>query len=148
MLEQLLADLAGEYPAFREVFLDERDIYLTNSLQAAALSKLRSKGYEALVETPEPLKIVGVVGIGHVPGITRLWPHDQQPFLKDIITIPPPSMTSKVIKYSYKISLLAFGGYLVYKYVPMPKLLRENIHVIVQKVITNVNDTGFRYTLH
>lgn len=44
MLEQLLADMAGEYPAFGEVFLDERDIYLTNSLQAAALSKLKPKG--------------------------------------------------------------------------------------------------------
>lgn len=40
MLEQLLADLAGEYPAFGEVFLDERDIFLTHSLQAAAQSVL------------------------------------------------------------------------------------------------------------
>lgn len=43
MLEQLLAELAGEYPAFREVFLDERDIYLTNSLQAAATLKIKLK---------------------------------------------------------------------------------------------------------
>lgn len=43
MLEQLLADMAGEYPAFGEVFLDERDIYLTNSLQAAAMMKLKPK---------------------------------------------------------------------------------------------------------
>lgn len=46
MLEQLLAELAGEYPAFREVFLDERDIYLTNSLQAAAQAKLKPKNRE------------------------------------------------------------------------------------------------------
>lgn len=39
MLEQLLAELAGDYPAFREVFLDERDIYLTNTLQVAATAK-------------------------------------------------------------------------------------------------------------
>lgn len=39
MLEQLLADLSGEYPAFREVFLDERDIFLTSSLQSAAEAK-------------------------------------------------------------------------------------------------------------
>lgn len=43
MLEQLLAELAGEYPAFREVFLDERDIYLTHSLQAAATLKLKTR---------------------------------------------------------------------------------------------------------
>lgn len=46
MLEQLLADLAGEYPAFREVFLDERDIYLTNSLQMAVMSKYKQEGQE------------------------------------------------------------------------------------------------------
>lgn len=40
MLEQLLAELAGEYPALGEVFLDERDIFLTHSLQAAAQSIL------------------------------------------------------------------------------------------------------------
>lgn len=43
MLEQLLSEMAGEYPAFGEVFLDERDIYLTYSLQAAASSKLKAK---------------------------------------------------------------------------------------------------------
>lgn len=97
----------------------------------------------------EPIRVVGVVGIGHVPGITRLWPEDQKPFLKDIITVPPPSITSRVIKYSFKISLLAFGGFLVYKYVPMPGFLRENVHVIVQKVISNVKtDTGLKYTFH
>lgn len=144
MLEQLLAELAGEYPAFREVFLDERDIFLTNSLQMAALSKWKQElgGGEAQME---PIRVVGVVGIGHVPGITRLWPEDQKPFLRDIITIPPPSITSRVIKYSFKISLLAFSGFLVYKYVPMPGFLRENVHVIVQKVISNVKtDTGDR----
>lgn len=36
MLEQILEELAGEYPAFREVLLDERDIYLTNTLQTVA----------------------------------------------------------------------------------------------------------------
>lgn len=40
MLEQLLAELAGDYPAFGEVLLNERDIFLTHSLQAAATSQL------------------------------------------------------------------------------------------------------------
>lgn len=44
MLEQLLADLAGEYPAFGEVFLDERDVFLTYSLQAAAQPILAPEG--------------------------------------------------------------------------------------------------------
>ncbi|KAJ8976884.1 hypothetical protein NQ317_016483 [Molorchus minor] len=118
---------------FREVFLDERDIYLTNSLQVAAESDIRPKVQEGNADSSEPLKVVGVVGIGHVPGITRLWPHDQKTYLKDIVTVPPPSLTSKFIRYSYKVSLLAFGGYLIYRYVPVPKIVKEHVHVFVQK---------------
>lgn len=47
MLEQLLADLAGEYPTFGEVFLEERDVYLTHSLQMAAVDKLRPSPKES-----------------------------------------------------------------------------------------------------
>lgn len=47
MLEQLLTELAGEYPGFQDVFLNERDIFLTHSIQAAAYSaikKIRARG--------------------------------------------------------------------------------------------------------
>lgn len=50
MLEQLLADLAGEYPAFREVFLDERDIFLTNSLQMATLSRWKQEESASMLD--------------------------------------------------------------------------------------------------
>lgn len=36
MLEQLLTEMAGEYPTLGEVFIDERDAYLTYTLQCAA----------------------------------------------------------------------------------------------------------------
>lgn len=36
MLEQLFAELGADYPMLRKALLDERDIYLTNSLQLAA----------------------------------------------------------------------------------------------------------------
>ncbi|CAH1117931.1 unnamed protein product, partial [Phaedon cochleariae] len=150
MLEQLLADLAGEYPAFREVFLDERDIYLTNSLQAAALSKLKPKGRDAPLEAPsESLRIVGVVGIGHVPGILKLWPHPQEKYIKAIVTIPPPSVTSQVIRYAYKMALLACGGYLIYRYVPVPRMLRENSHTLAEKVLAGMRtESVFRFSLN
>ncbi|KAJ8956879.1 hypothetical protein NQ318_014296 [Aromia moschata] len=148
MLEQLLADLAGEYPAFREVFLDERDIYLTYSLQDAAQAKLAPKGQE-VSETPEPKRVVGVVGIGHVPGITRLWSRDQQPFVKDILTIPPQTVTNKVIRYTSKASLLVFGGYLIYRYAPVPTVFRENALLFVQKVMSGIKtDSTIKYTIH
>lgn len=41
MLEQLLADMSDEYPVLGTVFVDERDVYLTYSLQQAACSNLQ-----------------------------------------------------------------------------------------------------------
>jgi pheromone shutdown protein TraB len=150
MLEQLLTELAGEYPAFRDVFLNERDIFLTNSLQAAAASAQRKiKSREEAGDASEPIRIVGVVGIGHVPGIIKLWPKDQKPFIAEIMSIPPPSLTSKVVRLTLRISLLTFGGYLVYRFVPVPKMLKENVHLVFHKLLTNVKgNTEFKYVLH
>ncbi|XP_030752354.1 traB domain-containing protein [Sitophilus oryzae] len=147
MLEQLLADLAGEYPAFREVFLDERDIYLTNSLQAAARIKPSAKPGEIIPD--EPLKVVGVFGMGHIPGIIRLWNHDQRQYMQDIMTIPPPSLTSKIIRYSFRISLLGLGGYFIYKLIPLPSGFRANFNGLTNKIITSIrfSDT-VKYTLN
>lgn len=36
LLEQLLKEMTGEFPALSRVFVDERDIYLTHSLKTAA----------------------------------------------------------------------------------------------------------------
>lgn len=146
MLEQLLADLAGEYPAFREVFLDERDIYLTNSLQSAAQNGPTLKPGEV---PNENLKIVGVVGIGHTPGIVKLWPQEQRQFVQEIMTVPPPSLTSKIIRFSFRISLLGFGGYIIYKLIPTPKLLKDNFSIFLQKLISNVKiNQSVKYSLN
>lgn len=167
MVEQLLAEMANDHPVIQQVFLDERDIFLTNSLQSAALAKLKPEAGESLPRfrnifvydvffcsavagdsSVEPLKIVGVVGMGHVPGITRLWPTPQQPYIKDILTVPPPSTSSIVIKYTFKMSILAFGGYLVYKYVPVPKVFSENMHLIAHKIVTNVKTAPTLLKMH
>lgn len=97
----------------------------------------------------EPICIVGVVGIGHVPGITKLWSEEQGKYVKAIIEIPPPSMTSKVIKQTYKVSLLAFGGYLIYKYVPVPRFLRDSAQVFAQKIIASIKaENSFRLSIN
>lgn len=35
-IEEMLAEMTGQFPAISEVFVKERDIYLCRSLQAAA----------------------------------------------------------------------------------------------------------------
>lgn len=65
--------------------------------------------------------VVGVVGIGHVPGILKLWPKQQAQYISDIVTVPPPTMCSKVVRVCFKLSILSFGGYLIYRYVPVTR---------------------------
>lgn len=74
MLEDMLEEMAEEFPALKRVFVVERDMYLCHSLQVAAFQPRR-----------EPCRIVGVVGIGHVSGIVEHWgkitPKDIPPLL-------------------------------------------------------------------
>lgn len=86
----------------------------------------------------EPVRVVGVVGIGHVLGITKLWLKDQQPFIKDIIFVPPPSLTSKIVKAGVKLSMAALVCYLIYKFVPVPKTLRVSSGQAFEKVVTRI----------
>ncbi|XP_031344164.1 traB domain-containing protein isoform X2 [Photinus pyralis] len=130
MLEQLLADMAGEYPALGEVFVDERDIYLTHSLQMVSGPRLHKH--------QEPPTVVGVVGMGHVVGITRLWLKDQRPFLANILTIPPPSLSSKIFRITFRLSLLTLGGFVVYRFVPMPKMFRETCRTGFERIVSNI----------
>lgn len=66
LLEEMLAEMTGEFPALSEVFVKERDLYLTHSLQLACLPQRTATGVT-------PVRVVGVVGIGHVSGIVQHW---------------------------------------------------------------------------
>lgn len=96
----------------------------------------------------EPIRVVGVVGLGHVPGITRLWAQPQEGFVKAIMAIPPPSLTSRFVKFSCKVSLFTFGGYLVYRFVPVPRILRENVSGVLQKIMSSVKVEPVRFSIH
>ncbi|KAG7299725.1 hypothetical protein JYU34_016724 [Plutella xylostella] len=103
MLEEMLEEMAGEFPALRRVFVHERDLYLAHSLHVAALQPRN-----------EPCRIVGVVGIGHVSGIVENWgkisAHDIPPLLK----VPPPSLSTRVIRVSVRaacVGALLYAGY-------------------------------------
>ncbi|KAI5645311.1 traB family domain-containing protein [Phthorimaea operculella] len=80
MLEDMLEEMAEEFPALKRVFVVERDMYLCHSLQVAALQPRR-----------EPCRIVGVVGIGHVAGIVEHWGKITPLDIPPLLQIPPPS---------------------------------------------------------
>ena len=54
-------EFSAEFPGLSRVMVDERDMFLVDSLRNAAKT------------TPPNSTIVGVVGIGHVAGIRDKW---------------------------------------------------------------------------
>lgn len=115
LLEEMLAEMAGEFPALGTVFVNERDVFLTHSLQLAALPQRTNTGII-------PVRVVGVVGIGHVPGIVQNWGKVTAGDIPPIMRVPPPTLTSRVLKLTVKASLFGLVVWGVSRIVPLPKL--------------------------
>lgn len=82
-IDNLIKSFGDELPATKRVLIDERDIYLTSSIQ-------RNLGK----------KTVAIVGAGHVPGMLQSFENfipDQK--VKEINFVPPPSTVSKIAPY-------------------------------------------------
>lgn len=114
LLEEMLAEMTGEFPELSQVFVTERDIYLAYSLQMAALPQLSPLSHE--VATPST--VVGVVGIGHVPGIKERWGKVKDEDIPAILHIPESSNTSKIIRKCLRFSVYGLGLYGIYKILP------------------------------
>lgn len=112
LLEKLMAEMAGEFPAFSDVFVKERDLYLCHSLQVAALPITQDIGNHAHIQ---PLKVVGVVGIGHAAGIAENWGKVRPEDIPTILKIPPTSLGTRVLKIGIKYGLIGCTLYAVYK---------------------------------
>lgn len=82
LLEEMLAEMTGEFPALSKVFVYERDTYLAYSLwlSASPVPKFEAPaGYN-------PTIVVAVVGIGHVPGIVKQWGKVTEEDVKPLLT--------------------------------------------------------------
>ncbi|XP_023722994.1 traB domain-containing protein isoform X2 [Cryptotermes secundus] len=123
LLEEMLAEMAGEFPALGTVFVNERDVFLTHSLQLAALPQRTNSGVV-------PVRVVGVVGIGHVPGIVQHWGKVTAGDIPPIMKVPPPTLTSRVLKLTVKASLFGLVVWGVSRIVPLPKSLPNSIDTI------------------
>ncbi|XP_063705333.1 traB domain-containing protein isoform X2 [Culicoides brevitarsis] len=110
LLEELMKEMTAEFPAFGDVFVKERDLYLCHSLQLATLS-----------QQGRPTKSVGIVGIGHVEGIAKNWGKVNQNQIQEILTIPPTSMSNKVFLFTIKYGILSLIGFGLLKFVK-PKI--------------------------
>ncbi|GFQ82037.1 traB domain-containing protein [Trichonephila clavata] len=121
LLEEMLAEMTGEFPELSQVFVTERDIYLTYSLQMAARPQLSPRSPDVAT----PTIVVGVVGIGHVPGIKERWGKVKDEDIPPILHIPDPSLTSKIIRQTIRWSVVGLGLYGVYKVFPRSLVPRK-----------------------
>ncbi|XP_073644127.1 traB domain-containing protein isoform X6 [Tursiops truncatus] len=140
LLEQMMAEMIGEFPDLHRTIVSERDIYLTYMLRQAArrLELPRASDGEdglrrsrwgptrasrvggadaSLSPAAEPRKcvpsvVVGVVGMGHVPGIEKNWTTDLN--IQEIMTVPPPSVCGRVSWLAAKAAFLGLLGYGLY----------------------------------
>jgi pheromone shutdown protein TraB len=114
LLEEMLAEMTGEFPELSHVFVKERDIYLTYSLQMSAIPQPSPHSGDTVC----PSYVVGVVGIGHVPGIKEHWGKVTEKDISPIMRIPETSLTSKIIRKSIRLSFVGLGIYGIYKVFP------------------------------
>uniref|UniRef100_A0A183EVG9 TraB domain containing n=1 Tax=Gongylonema pulchrum TaxID=637853 RepID=A0A183EVG9_9BILA len=82
MLEGLLKEMAGEFPLLSKIFVEERDLYMTNALHTLLrkttfnkrVAWFKANAIHDVVSVPwQPVSVVAVVGMGHVPGIISSW---------------------------------------------------------------------------
>lgn len=110
MLEELLDQMTDEYPVFRDVLVNERDLYLCHSLSIAALPTISP--YDGKLK---PVTVVGVVGIGHTAGIVKTWGNVDESKLGSIMTIPKASLSNRAFRVTFKYGVLTLIGYGIYR---------------------------------
>ncbi|KAH8374774.1 hypothetical protein KR200_005763 [Drosophila serrata] len=118
LLEKLMQEMAGEFPAFSDVFVRERDIFLCHSLQLAALPQA-APGAQQI----RPVRVVGVVGIGHANGIAKMWGTVDPKKIPAILEIPPASIGQRICTYTLKYGLIGLGCYGAFRFL-RPRMTR------------------------
>ena len=106
MVELLMGEFGSEFPSLMEVFVSERDQILAYSLMRAANCTQQPYG--------QPVTVVGVMGMGHIPGVKANWMQNVD--VQHLLTTPAPSLTSRVIRYSVRIGIVGVclaGAFLV-----------------------------------
>ena len=116
LLHDMLAEMAGEFPGLSSVFVNERDIFLAHSLQMAADAIPRGR----VISDLSPRTVVGVVGIGHLPGIVEKWGTVTQEQVRAVTKVEPPSLMARAAVFTVK--SLFYGGclYGAYKVLRAP----------------------------
>jgi len=131
MLETLLQELAKDYPILSQVFVHERDVWLAHALSISEKMAVRDAPYLTVNGTTHvlPSVVVGVVGMGHLPGILDEWrkmeesqltEEEKHAILMGLIQVPPPSLATRLLSLGFraaKISFLLWSCHKIYKWI-------------------------------
>lgn len=94
-----------------KAFVTERDLLLSHSMQFAAAS-----GEPNLDGVPKPIKVVGVVGIGHTSGIVKNWNQKlTQNQVEELLTVPAEKLSHRMARGSLKYAAVVLCGYGLYR---------------------------------
>lgn len=119
ILEQLLEELGGEYPGFKKVLVDERNVFLAHSIYKVAENSVTSQG---------PHKFIAVVGMGHVSGIVENWGKTTDYDVSQLNELPKTSKTKVVVTKTIKYCSLMLLIYVGYRAI-IPSSIQEAISV-------------------
>lgn len=97
VLNEMMAEMGKQLPVLKEVLIDERDSYLMQKIK----------------ET-NGVKIVSVVGAGHVYGIIESLESGREQNLEDLEVIPPSSNLVKIFGYGIPAIIIASLAYIGY----------------------------------
>ena len=91
-LEQMIAELRGEFPSIGQVLISERDQHLADKIQAA----------------PGP-KVLAILGGAHLPGVAAQI--GQKHDMEEITSLPPKGKGGKIAGWLVPIALVALIAY-------------------------------------
>lgn len=95
----------SEFPSITKSFLTERDMFLAHTLKKSADFQKTSGGIL------RPVKVVGIIGIGHMKGIMKNWENVDHRQIKEFMKIPPQRFSVQVATFCVKYGLAALVGY-------------------------------------
>lgn len=98
VLEEMTQELIREIPSAITPLVYERDMFLSSSLKQCAR------------EAPV---VVGVVGLGHVPGIVEYW--DKEVNKEALLRLPVPNRAKRLALLTVGLTLIPVTTYVVFK---------------------------------
>lgn len=102
MVQLLTGELTDQLPEMKEVFVNERDRVLAHSLMTSANCAQEPYG--------PPVTVVGIMGMGHISGVSSCWMNVSD--IRPLLVIPQPSLASMMVwsgvKFSFRMGLFLF----------------------------------------